>query len=193
MKFTWSVLKVIWRRHGRWKHPWTSGGSVRMFWSILWDTIPATTCTLVISGHIWQLFRASIIGGSGWGLRKIYLKGGQPLKLNWAVIPTPGTKWVGCVMICRSSRSALIWSHHQKIQIHVIYAALIDTQPATFKIGHQLTSFLKMGFRRVITDLLSIKVRFFCPNSRGYQAAWENKELPEGTNCIRKGQRILSF
>ena len=164
-------MKGICRRNLRWKYPWHSGISVRSFCSRCWTTRPPTSCALVMIGFRWILFRTRIIRVRGEGLQKIYMKGGQNINTTRSLLPTPGTKWVVCVVIWRSYRITLFWSHHKIMQTHVRYAALISKQPVACVRGHHLTSFSRKWARIAKHGLFSFYVRQRIPllSSRKYQ------------------------
>ena len=172
MTFTWTVLKGIHRRNGRWKNLWNSGSSVRRCMIICWAKNPFTTCTLVMNRCEWRLCRIRSRRGRGEGLQQIEMKRVQSINSTWAVLPMSCKKWVGCVVIWRSHRSIFIWSHHKIIWTHVRYVALTATQPVTFARGNQFTSFLRKGVIKERPDLLSITVIIFLPSLWVYQVEW---------------------
>ena len=147
--------KVRCRRHERWKEIWSSGGYMIGFHGILWAARWSTACTLMISECGWRLWRNKIRERIGEVLQQIDLKRGQSLNIPWAFSPTPGTNWVDFVVIWRSSRSILIWSHHPIIQSRVSYTVLVDTQHMSYEIGNYFTSFLGKVFTRARTALMS--------------------------------------
>ena len=90
---------------------------------------------------------------------QIYLKGENSVNSPRAVLLTLDTK--GCVVIWKVPRSTLIRLHHQIMNSHVSYVAMIYIQHVAFGRGHQFTSFFRKGVRRARPVLLRTTVSIF--------------------------------
>ena len=84
------------------------------------------------------------------------------------LLPTTGTKWVGFLVIWRSSRSIFIWLYNQRMWSHVSYSYLIDTKLVACAIGHQFTSFLVKENQKSKTFFSEYTVSMFLAYSAPY-------------------------